>query len=162
MHHRTHPFLLASRLRRHHATRAGRHRGAGFTLVELMVAIVIIGLLSTVVMINVMPSQDRAMAEKARADISVLEQALETYRLDNMAYPTTAQGLDALLTAPSGLARPERYRKGGYIRRLPEDPWGQAYQYRQPGRSGGFDVYSFGADVAEGGDGDGADIGNWR
>ncbi|TYT25369.1 type II secretion system protein GspG [Luteimonas viscosa] len=137
-------------------------RAAGFTLVELMVAIVIIGLLSTVVMINVMPSQDRAMTEKARADISVLEQALETYRLDNLAYPTPAQGLDALLSAPSGLARPERYRKGGYIRRLPEDPWGNAYQYRQPGRSGGFDVYSFGADGAEGGEGDDADIGNWR
>jgi general secretion pathway protein G len=137
-------------------------RSTGFTLVELMVAIVIIGLLSTVVMINVMPSQDRAMTEKARADISVLEQALETYRLDNLAYPTTAQGLDALLSAPSGLARPERYRNGGYIRRLPEDPWGNAYQYRQPGRSGGFDVYSFGADGADGGDGDNADIGNWR
>lgn len=145
------------------AAPAGRRRRArGFTLVELMVAIVIIGLLSTVVMINVMPSQDRAMTEKARADISVLEQALETYRLDNLAYPTTAQGLDALLEAPSGLARPDRYRKGGYIRRLPEDPWGQAYQYRQPGRSGGFDVFSFGADGAEGGDGDSADIGNWR
>ena len=145
------------------ALSAGRRRRArGFTLVELMVAIVIIGLLSTVVMINVMPSQDRAMTEKARADISVLEQALETYRLDNMSYPTTAQGLDALLEAPSGLARPDRYRKGGYIRRLPEDPWGQAYQYRHPGRSGGFDVFSFGADGAEGGDGDSADIGNWR
>ncbi|WP_132986927.1 type II secretion system major pseudopilin GspG [Luteimonas terricola] len=142
---------------------AGRHRrNAGFTLVELMVAIVIIGLLSTVVMINVMPSQDRAMSEKARADVSVLEQALETYRLDNMGYPTTAQGLDALLDPPSGLARPERYRKGGYIRRLPEDPWGKAYQYRQPGRSGGFDVFSFGSDGAEGGEGDAADIGNWR
>jgi len=139
-----------------------RRDAAGFTLVELMVAIVIIGLLSTVVMINVMPSQDRAMVEKARADIAVLEQALETYRLDNLAYPATAQGLDALLEAPSGLARPERYRKGGYIRRLPEDPWGKAYQYRQPGRSGGFDVYSFGADGAQGGDGDDADIGNWR
>ena len=139
-----------------------RRHARGFTLVELMVAIVIIGLLSTVVMINVMPSQDRAMAEKARADISVLEQALETYRLDNLAYPTTAQGLDALLEAPSGLARPDRYRKGGYIRRLPEDPWGNAYQYRQPGRSGGFDVFSSGADGAEGGDGDNADIGNWR
>ncbi|MBB1472428.1 MULTISPECIES: type II secretion system major pseudopilin GspG [unclassified Luteimonas] len=141
--------------------RARPARAAGFTLVELMVAIVIIGLLSTVVMINVMPSQDRAMAEKARADISVLEQAMETYRLDNLAYPSTAQGLDALLKAPAGLARPERYRKGGYIRRLPADPWGNAYQYRQPGRDGSFDVFSFGADGVEGGEGDGADIGNW-
>ncbi|MCC4602991.1 MULTISPECIES: type II secretion system major pseudopilin GspG [Xanthomonas] len=139
-----------------------RGRARGFTLVELMVVIVIIGLLATVVMINVMPSQDRAMVEKARADVAVLEQALETYRLDNLTYPTTEQGLQALLTAPSGLARPERYRQGGYIRRLPEDPWGHAYQYRRPGRTGGFDVYSFGADGAEGGDADNADIGNWR
>lgn len=136
-------------------------REAGFTLVELMVVIVIIGLLATVVMINVMPSQDRAMVEKTRADVSVLEQAVETYRLDNLSYPRTEQGLASLLNPPAGLARPERYRQGGYIRRLPEDPWGNAYQYRQPGRRGGFDVYSFGADGVEGGDGDNADIGNW-
>lgn len=134
----------------------------GFTLVELMVVIVILGLLATVVMINVMPSQDRAMAEKARADVSVLEQALETYRLDNLVYPTTEQGLDALLRAPAGLARPERYRQGGYIRRLPTDPWGNAYQYRRPGRDAAFDVYSLGADGVEGGEADAADIGNWR
>ncbi|NYI17720.1 general secretion pathway protein G [Xanthomonas arboricola] len=139
-----------------------RKRARGFTLVELMVVIVIIGLLATVVMINVMPSQDRAMVEKARADVAVLEQALETYRLDNLSYPSTEQGLQALLNPPSGLTRPERYRQGGYIRRLPEDPWGHAYQYRRPGRNGGFDVYSFGADGAEGGDADNADIGNWR
>lgn len=139
----------------------GRGGARGFTLVELMVVIVIIGLLSTVVMINVMPSQDRAMAEKARADVAVLEQALETYRLDNLAYPRTEHGLGALLQPPPGLARPERYRNGGYIRRLPTDPWGNAYQYRHPGRRGGFDVFSYGADGAEGGEGDAADIGNW-
>ena len=133
----------------------------GFTLVELMVVIVIIGLLATVVMINVMPSQDRAMVEKARADVSVLEQALETYRLDNLVYPSTEQGLGALVDAPSGLARPERYRRGGYVRRLPDDPWGNKYQYAKPGRRGAFNVYSFGADGAEGGEGDDADIGNW-
>ncbi|MCD0259822.1 type II secretion system major pseudopilin GspG [Xanthomonas melonis] len=143
-------------------SRTASRRSRGFTLVELMVVIVIIGLLATVVMINVMPSQDRAMAEKARADVAVLEQALETYRLDNLTYPSTEQGLQALLNLPTGLARPERYRQGGYIRRLPEDPWGHAYQYRRPGRNGGFDVYSFGADGAEGGDADNADIGNWR
>lgn len=146
---------------RPHPVPAVRRDVRGFTLVELMVVIVIIGLLSTVVMINVMPSQDRAMVEKARADVSVLEQAVETYRLDNLAYPRTEDGLDALLQPPPGLARPERYRKGGYIRRLPTDPWGNEYQYRQPGRRGGFDVFSFGADGAEGGDGDAADIGNW-
>lgn len=137
-------------------------REAGFTLVELMVVIVIIGLLATVVMINVLPSQDRAMVEKARADVSVLEQALDTYRLENLAYPSTAQGLQALVTAPAGLARPERYRQGGYIRRLPTDPWGNDYQYRQPGTRGAFDVYSHGADGAEGGEADAADIGNWN
>ncbi len=145
----------------------GRHcpsprDSGGFTLVELMVVIVIIGLLATVVMINVMPSQDRAMVEKARADVSVLEQAAETYRLDNLAYPSTAQGLQALLEAPAGLARPERYRRGGYIRRLPQDPWGHPYQYRAPGRRGPFDVFSLGADGSEGGEGDDADIGNWQ
>lgn len=135
----------------------------GFTLVELMVVIVIIGLLATVVMVNVMPSQDRAMAEKARADVSVLEQALETYRLENLSYPTTEQGLDALVEAPAGLSRPERYRRGGYVRRLPRDPWDNPYGYRRPGRDGApFDVYSLGADGVEGGEGDGADIGNWR
>src|SRR3546814_5022453 len=113
-----------------------RRATAGFTLVELMVVIVIIGLLATVGMINVMPSQDRAMVEKARADVSTLEQAVETYRLENLVYPRTDQGLDALLRAPAGLARPERYRSGGYIRRLPTDPWGNPYQYRQPGERG--------------------------
>lgn len=135
---------------------------SGFTLVELMVVIVIIGLLATVVMINVMPSQDRAMLEKTRADISVLEQAVETYRLENLGYPPQSDGLQALLRPPQGLARPERYRKGGYIRRLPDDPWGNPYQYAYPGRHGAFDVYSHGADGQEGGEGEGADIGNWN
>lgn len=140
-----------------------RRAARGFTLVELMVVIVIIGLLATVVMVNVMPSQDRAMAEKARADVSVLEQALETYRLENLSYPSTEQGLDALVEAPAGLSRPERYRRGGYVRRLPRDPWDNPYGYRRPGRDGApFEVYSLGADGAEGGEGDGADIGNWR
>ena len=148
-----------------HTTHPGtppRRASAGFTLVELMVVIVIIGLLATVVMINVMPSQDRAMVEKARADVSVLEQAVETYRLENLVYPRTEHGLDALLRAPAGLARPERYRRGGYIRRLPTDPWGNPYQYRQPGEHGAFDIYSFGADGAAGGEEDNTDIGNWN
>ena len=139
-----------------------RARQSGFTLVELMVVIVIIGLLATVVMLNVLPSQDKAMVEKARADISTLEQALETYRLENLSYPSTQQGLDALVKAPAGLARPERYREGGYIRRLPADPWGNAYQYRQPGQHGRVDVFSMGADGREGGEGESADIGNWN
>jgi len=137
------------------------HSEAGFTLIEVMVVIVIIGLLATVVMINVLPSQDRAMKEKARADVAVLEQAIETYRLEIMAFPTTAEGLSALTAPPAGLARPDRYRDGGYIRRLPQDPWGNPYQYAYPGEHGRFDVYSLGADGAKGGEGDDADIGNW-
>ena len=136
---------------------------AGFTLVELMVVIVIIGLLATVVAINVLPSQDEAMVGKARADIAVLEQAIETYRLDNLTFPDDAQGLQALVGAPAGLARPERYRQGGYVRRLPEDPWGNPYQYRRNSAHGGqFDVWSMGADGREGGEGDDADLGNWQ
>ena len=137
-----------------------RRKRQGFTLVELMVVIVIIGLLATVVAINVLPSQDRAMVGKARADISVLEQAIETYRLDNLTFP---DDLNALTTAPANLAQPERYRQGGYIRRLPEDPWGNPYQYRRQSAHGGqFDVYSLGADGKEGGEGNDADLGSWQ
>lgn len=140
-----------------------RRRGeAGFTLVELMVVIVIIGLLATVVVVNVLPSQDKAMVEKARADISLLEQALEMYRLDNLGYPSIDEGLQALASPPAGLARPERYREGGYIRRLPQDPWGNDYQYIQPGEHGPFDLYSLGADGRLDGEGNDADIGNWQ
>lgn len=151
--------LLVMHVRR---TRPALARARGFTLIELMVVIVILGLLATVVVINVLPSQDRAMAEKARADVALLEQALDSYRLDNLVYPRTDQGLQALVQPPAGLARPERYRKGGYVRRLPADPWGNAYQYRMPGQRGSFDVFSFGADGVEGGEGENADIGNWQ
>lgn len=133
-------------------------RKNGFTLVELMVVIVIIGLLATVVVINVLPSQDRAMVEKAKADISTLSQALEMYRLDNLTYPSTAEGLQALVAPPAALSQPARYRSGGYIKKLPADPWGRAYQYANPGRKGAFDIYSLGADGAPGGENENADI----
>ena len=137
----------------------GPHK-EGFTLVELMVVIVIIGLLATVVAINVLPSQDRAMVTKAKADIATLEQAIETYRLDNLDFP---DDLQALVAAPPTLASPDRYRPGGYVRRLPEDPWGEPYRYRRPSAHGGqFDVYSYGADRKEGGEGNDADLGNWQ
>ena len=133
----------------------------GFSLVEIMVAVVIIGILATVVMINVLPALDRAKVEKARSDVATLEQALETYKLDNDSYPATAQGLAALSAAPAALAHPEKYREGGYVKRLPVDPWGNPYRYAAPGRKGGFDVWSLGADGKEGGEGHDADIGNW-
>lgn len=131
----------------------------GFTLTELMVVIFIIGLLATVVMINVLPSQDKAMVTKAKADIATLETALEQYRLDNLVYPASGDGLNALVTAPPALAQPERYRRGGYIKTLPQDPWGRAYHYQAPGANGkAFDVWSMGADGAPGGTDENADI----
>jgi general secretion pathway protein G len=134
----------------------------GFTHVELMVVLAIIGLLTTFVVINVLPSQDRAMREKAKADVALLQQALEMYRIDNMTYPRTEDGLQALAAAPATLARPDRYRPGGYIQKLPADPWGNPYQYAFPGEHGRVDIYSFGADGQKGGEGENADIGNWE
>jgi general secretion pathway protein G len=130
----------------------------GFTLVELMVVIVIIGLLATVVVVNVMPSQDKAMTTKASADIATLEQAMEMYRLDNLTYPSGADGLNALVSPPATLAQSGRYRPGGYIKKLPNDPWGRPYQLATPGKAGPFDIYSLGADGAPGGADDDADI----
>jgi general secretion pathway protein G len=131
----------------------------GFTLTELMVVLFIVGLLATVVLINVLPSQDRAMVTKARSDIAALETAMEQYRLDNLTYPNAADGLAALRAAPAGLADPSRYRPGGYVRNLPEDPWGRPYQLAVPGQDGApFSVYSLGADGAPGGENENADI----
>ena len=134
---------------------------SGFTLVELMVVIVIIGLLATIVAVNVLPNLGKANIGKAKSDIAALEQAMEFYRLDNMAYPRTEQGLGALVAAPAGLAQPARYRSGGYIKKLPDDPWGKPYQYLNPGIRGEIDVFSLGADGQTGGTGSDADIGNW-
>lgn len=133
----------------------------GFTLVELMVVIFIIGLLTTIVVINVLPNQDKAMVQKARTDIATLGQALEMYRLDNANYPASSDGLNALAQQPSGSAGAPGYRQGGYIKKLPQDPWGRPYQYAFPGRNGaGFDLFSLGADGAPGGEGANADIYN--
>jgi general secretion pathway protein G len=134
-------------------------REEGFTLVELMVVVVIIGLLATVVVLNVLPSQDRARIEKARADIGRIEQALEMFRLDMGRYPTTDEGLDALVLPPSDPRLSANYPDGGYINRLPDDPWGGPYQYLFPGEHGRFDVFTLGADGRPGGDGPAADIG---
>ena len=135
-----------------------RRSEAGFTLVELMVVIVIIGLLATIVAINVIPATDTARVEKAKADIATIEQALEQYRLDNLTYPAGSDGLQALLNPPASLMQPQRYRRGGYIKKLPDDPWGRAYVYTVPGRKGAFDISSLGADGQPGGEAENADI----
>lgn len=133
----------------------------GFTLIELMVVVVIIGLLATVVVLNVLPSQDRARIEKARADIGRIEQAAEMFRLDMGRYPTTDEGLEVLVSPPADARLAARFPEGGYINRLPPDPWGANYQYLHPGERGRFDVYSLGADGRPGGEDGAADIGNW-
>lgn len=134
-------------------------RRNGFSLVELMVVLFIIALLATVVAINVLPSQDKAMRVKAEADIKTLGQAMEMYRLDNAAYPGATDGLSALVSPPASLVMPQNYRSGGYIKSLPADPWGRSYQYRAPGRNGQpFEIYSLGADGQPGGEGENADI----
>jgi general secretion pathway protein G len=156
-------MIMTTEIENPEADKAAEARGKpkrnGFTLVELMVVIFILGLLTTIVVINVLPSQDRAMVQKAQADIATLGQALEMYRLDNLSYPGSSDGLQALIAPPPSLTTTARYRQGGYIKKLPDDPWGRPYQYDNPGRQGpGYDLYSLGADGAPGGDDDNADI----
>jgi general secretion pathway protein G len=138
-----------------------RKKKNGFTLVELMVVIVIIGLLATIVALNVLPSGDTARIQKAKADIATIEQGLELYRLQIGSYPTTSQGLQALVTAPAG-ADAARYQAGGYVKKLPKDPWGRDYLYASPGQHGAADVWTLGADGKDGGEGIDADIGSWQ
>jgi general secretion pathway protein G len=133
---------------------------AGVTLVEMMVVIVIIGLITAIVVINVLPAQDTARVEKAKADIHVLEQALELYRLQFQRYPSMEEGLQVLAAAPptaAGAARAEPF-----VRHLPNDPWGRPYLYVVPGEHGAYDLYTLGRDAQQGGEGVDADIGNWQ
>ncbi|SJL84790.1 type II secretion system major pseudopilin GspG [Vibrio palustris] len=134
---------------------------SGFTLLEVMVVVVILGILASVVVPNLLGNKEKADQQKAITDIVALENALDMYKLDNSVYPTTDQGLDALVKKPSS-PEPRNYRNGGYIKRLPQDPWGNDYQYLSPGDKGTIDVFTLGADGQEGGDGINADIGNWN
>ncbi|MDG3086855.1 type II secretion system major pseudopilin GspG [Vibrio hannami] len=135
---------------------------SGFTLLEVMVVVVILGILAGFVAQSMFGNVDTAKVQKAVADITSLESALGRYRLDNNVYPTTDQGLEALVTKPSGNPEPRRYPEEGYIKRLPKDPWGYDYQYLSPGDNGTIDIFSYGADGQEGGEGINADIGNWN
>jgi general secretion pathway protein G len=139
-----------------------RHRyAAGFTLIEVMVVVVILGILAAIVVPRIMSRPDEARVIKAQQDIRALEAALSLFKLDNFEYPTTDQGLESLVTKPANLAPGAKWKDGGYLDRLPKDPWGADYQYLRPGTHGEYDLYSLGADRASGGEGINADIGNW-
>lgn len=138
-----------------------RSKQHGFTLLEVMVVVVILGILASFVVPNLLGNKEKADQQKAITDIVALENALDMYKLDNSVYPTTDQGLEALVSKPSN-PEPRNYRDGGYIKRLPNDPWGNQYQYLSPGDNGTIDIFTLGADGQEGGEGPSADIGNWN
>jgi general secretion pathway protein G len=135
-------------------------RQTGFTLIEVMVVVVILGILAAIVVPRVMDRPDVARVTKARADIRALESALNLYKLDNFVYPNTDQGLQALVSKPSGTPEPRNWKQ--YMDRLPKDPWGNDYQYLSPGVQGAVDIFSLGADGQPGGTELAADIGNWN
>lgn len=134
----------------------------GFTLLEVMVVVVILGILAVLVVPKIISRPDEARVIAAKQDIASLTQALKLYRLDNQRYPTTEQGLQALAAMPANAPVPPNWKPGGYIERLPRDPWGNPYQYLNPGVHGEIDVFSFGADGTPGGEGNDADIGSWN
>ncbi|MBF0424045.1 MAG: type II secretion system major pseudopilin GspG [Magnetococcales bacterium] len=135
----------------------------GFTLIEIMVVLVILAVLATLVAPRIMDRPDQARMVKAKQEIRILENALNLYKLDNYVYPSTDQGLEALVKKPRGQPEAPNWKEGGYIARMPLDPWKRPYQYLQPGTHGGtFDLFTYGADGREGGTGINADIGNWN
>lgn len=133
----------------------------GYTLIEIMIVVVILGILAAVIVPRLSDKPDAARVTAAKADIAVLMQQLKLYRLENGFYPSTEQGLNALIAKPTSQPVPANWKTGGYIERLPNDPWGTPYQYLNPGRFGEIDVFSLGADKQPGGEGSGADIGSW-
>jgi general secretion pathway protein G len=133
----------------------------GFTLIEIMVVVIIIGLLAAVVVPQFLGRVDDARIAKAKQDIQALETGLTMFKLDNFSYPTSEEGLKALVEKPND-PNVKNWRAGGYLKRLPKDPWGNDYQYQSPGTHGDVDVFSFGADGQVGGEGVNADIGNWN
>src|SRR5487761_2760029 len=133
----------------------------GFTLLEIMVVVVILGILAALVVPKIISRPDEARVIAAKQDIASLLQALKLYRLDNQRYPTTEQGLNALVAKPTDPPIPPNWKPGGFLEKLPRDPWGHPYQYLNPGLKGDVDVFSYGADGQPGGTGVDADIGSW-
>ncbi len=133
----------------------------GFSLVEILVVLVIMGLLISIVAPTVLNRADEARVQKVYADFKAIETALKIYRLDNYVYPTTEQGLEALVEASSLDPEPRNFKTGGYLQQVPLDPWGRPYLYLSPGENAEIDIYSLGADGVAGGEEQNADIGNW-
>lgn len=138
-----------------------QHFARGFTLIEIMVVVVIMGILAALVVPKLISRTGESKVAAARVDISTVMQALKLYKLDNQRYPTTEQGLQALVTKPSTGPAANGWKSGGYVEKLPKDPWGNPYQYLSPGIKGEVDIFSLGADGQPGGSGDDADIGSW-
>ncbi|MEO5932894.1 MAG: type II secretion system major pseudopilin GspG [Duganella sp.] len=138
-----------------------RRAARGFTLIEIMVVVVIMGVLAALVVPKLLSRTGESKVAAAKVDIATVMQALKLYKLDNQRYPTTEQGLQALLTKPTSGPAANGWKTGGYLEKMPKDPWGAPYQYLSPGIKGEIDVYSLGADGAPGGTGDDADIGSW-
>jgi general secretion pathway protein G len=137
-------------------------RTGGFTLIEILVVITIIGILAALIVPRIMDRPDQARATAARADVNAIMSALKLYKLDNGTYPTNEQGLLALVKKPDRGDIPRNWKPGGYLEKLPSDPWGSDYQYLNPGIRGEVDVFSLGADRKPGGEGYDADIGSWQ
>ena len=153
--------MLQQKFQNQHAMKSVQHRlMRGFTLIELMVVVVIIGVLAAVILPNVIGRDDDARVAVAKTDVNNIMQALKLYKLDNQNYPSSEQGLQALSTRPTAGPAPANWK--GYIEKLPNDPWGRPYQYLNPGINKEIDVMSFGADGVAGGEGKNADIGSWQ
>ena len=140
----------------------GRRFARGFTLVEIMVVVVIIGILGALVVPKLLGRTGESRVVAAKTDIATLMQALKLYKLDNQRYPTTEQGLSALTTKPTSGPSANGWKEGGYVEKLPKDPWGNSYQYLSPGLHGEVDIFSFGADGQPNGEGEDADVGYWQ
>ncbi len=134
----------------------------GFTLIEIMIVIVIMGIMASLIVPKIMGRPDEARIVASKQDIASILQALKLYKLDNQRLPSTEQGIQALVTKPSSPPVPGNWKKDGYLDKLPKDPWGNPYQYLLPGLHGDIDVFSFGPDGALGGEGNDADIGSWN